>query len=362
MSSCNNMNPSSHQSDAASAETPDVPSVTSTLRSNRQLPHHAFQFSTGKGPPGSGRARWREALGTFVDLVELTIPDERNFAASLQLVRSPGGLLFANMSAGPSTVAHQFRSPSARSEALVALVCFSGRGTVRQAGRSIDFTTGDIIFRRALQPTEIHCAEPTKSLAIAIPVERFRDTDFPGVPEWPCPFRVGFDQAPGPATHGLLRGLALRFQELDEQYLQHLEHAAIHMLSASARAAHRPRRHGIRPNDRWPAFVAAVERRLREPTLRITNIASDLHCSTRWLQKLLARQQLRFEAYLLERRLELARGEIADPRRARQSITSISLDCGFNDLSHFSRNFRARYGTTAREYRQFMLGVRTSDD
>ncbi|MEO5707638.1 MAG: AraC family transcriptional regulator [Alteraurantiacibacter sp.] len=32
-------------------------------------------------------------------------------------------------------------------------------------------------------------------------------------------------------------------------------------------------------------------------------------------------------------------------------ITDVALECGFNDLSYFSRTFRRRFGVSARVYR-----------
>jgi len=46
-----------------------------------------------------------------------------------------------------------------------------------------------------------------------------------------------------------------------------------------------------------------------------------------------------------------ARALLSDPSR-RCSITDIAYDCGFNDLSHFSRDFAATFGESPRSAHQ----------
>jgi AraC-like DNA-binding protein len=42
---------------------------------------------------------------------------------------------------------------------------------------------------------------------------------------------------------------------------------------------------------------------------------------------------------------------LADPRRAREKISSIAYDCGFGDVSYFNRMFRRSYGAVPSELR-----------
>jgi len=55
--------------------------------------------------------------------------------------------------------------------------------------------------------------------------------------------------------------------------------------------------------------------------------------------------------HIRERRFERCRTELADPLHAREHITEIALRWGFNDMPHFSRAFRRRFGTAPRDYR-----------
>jgi AraC-like DNA-binding protein len=58
-----------------------------------------------------------------------------------------------------------------------------------------------------------------------------------------------------------------------------------------------------------------------------------------------------FGEWLLEGRLELCGKALADTRQAGHTISEIAFACGFRDLSHFNRSFRARFGVTPGAWR-----------
>jgi len=84
-------------------------------------------------------------------------------------------------------------------------------------------------------------------------------------------------------------------------------------------------------------------------------LAARYHISLRQLQRLFAARGLTFTEYLTEKRLVRAHQMLADPRRRQQSILSIAYRCGFRDINHFGRRFRARYGMTPSECRRIQL-------
>ncbi len=59
-------------------------------------------------------------------------------------------------------------------------------------------------------------------------------------------------------------------------------------------------------------------------------------------------------AYIQERRLRMAAERLRRPDAP--CITEVAMAVGFNDLTHFGRAFRRRYGVTPRDYRD---GIRS---
>lgn len=56
--------------------------------------------------------------------------------------------------------------------------------------------------------------------------------------------------------------------------------------------------------------------------------------------------------HVWERRLALCHRDLTDPAMCNRSITDIAFAAGFNDLSQFSRAYRARYGCPASKSRR----------
>jgi AraC-like DNA-binding protein len=72
--------------------------------------------------------------------------------------------------------------------------------------------------------------------------------------------------------------------------------------------------------------------------------------SPRYLQMVFAGMATTPLAYIRRKRLERAAKALRESRGT-CNITELSFSLGFNDLSHFSRAFKAFYGVGPREYR-----------
>jgi AraC-like DNA-binding protein len=96
---------------------------------------------------------------------------------------------------------------------------------------------------------------------------------------------------------------------------------------------------------------AIVERNLGDMHLNTEKVAALMGISSRYLQDLFHSENTTVSEWIWSRRLEKARRDLFDPLLARESITQIALACGFSDLAHFSRRFKAAYALAPREYR-----------
>jgi len=81
-------------------------------------------------------------------------------------------------------------------------------------------------------------------------------------------------------------------------------------------------------------------------------LASRFSMSARSIQRLFERDGSTFTEFLRERRLHRAHRMLSSRRFDAMTVTDIALACGFGDLSHFNRYFRARFGMTPREVRK----------
>ncbi len=94
-----------------------------------------------------------------------------------------------------------------------------------------------------------------------------------------------------------------------------------------------------------------IEAHLGNPDLSRPMVAAALGISARYVSDIFATNQLSVSQYIWERRLQKCHAALADPLQRGRSISSIAFGWGFNDMSHFSRLFKARFGVSPREYR-----------
>lgn len=91
--------------------------------------------------------------------------------------------------------------------------------------------------------------------------------------------------------------------------------------------------------------------RMRDPELSLSAVASALSVSPRYVNDLFADESTSFQRYVLSQRLERCARDLASAQHAHRQIGEIAFGWGFNDLSHFSRVFRERYGLSPRQWR-----------
>ncbi|MGV9676351.1 helix-turn-helix domain-containing protein [Nocardia sp. NPDC003482] len=94
---------------------------------------------------------------------------------------------------------------------------------------------------------------------------------------------------------------------------------------------------------------------LSDAELSPERIARAQHISVRHLYKLCSRSGFSLEQWIIGKRLERARAELARLDIGHRSIATVGRICGFRDPSHFARRFRAAYGLSPSEWRRSAL-------
>ena len=93
--------------------------------------------------------------------------------------------------------------------------------------------------------------------------------------------------------------------------------------------------------------LALIDRHCADPDFGAGDLARLMNVSERMLQRHFEPLGETPRHRLLNRRLDLARTRLANPRFSQPAgIAAIAYDAGFNDLSYFYREFRKKYGVT----------------
>ena len=91
---------------------------------------------------------------------------------------------------------------------------------------------------------------------------------------------------------------------------------------------------------------------LHDAELSISRAAGAIGVSPRYASDLMADEQTSFRSYVQMQRLERCKRDLSDPAHATRHVSDIAFAWGFNDLAHFSRIFKQRFGVSPREWRE----------
>jgi AraC-like DNA-binding protein len=86
--------------------------------------------------------------------------------------------------------------------------------------------------------------------------------------------------------------------------------------------------------------------------LSLPRAAAAIGISPRYASDLMAAEQISFRSYVQVQRLERCKRDLCDPAQLARHISDIAFAWGFNDLAHFSRIFKQRFGASPREWRE----------
>jgi AraC family transcriptional activator of tynA and feaB len=99
-------------------------------------------------------------------------------------------------------------------------------------------------------------------------------------------------------------------------------------------------------------ILIVLRQLLADPDLSPNMLAERLKVSVRTIHKRFENADMTFGQWVLDNRLQACRRAFDDPRQESFTISRIALGWGFNDLSHFSKAFKMRFGVSPAQYRR----------
>ena len=265
---------------------------------------------------------------------------------------SLGAVNVSRIQASPHKVARSSAGISrTNSESLVFNFVLSGHLIGEQDGRSARLNVGDGIFCDAERPYWLHSDEAFEIACIQVPrltfskrvsgLHRLTALNF-GERGQLCPLVFGYlahllDRAPK------LGGV------MSEKVAQNFTELLVTMLSEVVQGSPLPL-----SEYRSMALMRVkdlVERHLGNFELDSAMVAAELNLSPRYINQLLEAEDTSLSRYIWQRRLARCAEDLRDVALRGRSVSRIAMDNGFNDLSHFSKAFRQRFGSSPREYR-----------
>lgn len=229
----------------------------------------------------------------------------------------------------------------------------SSHSLVRQDGREAVLQQGDMALYSSTRPYQLSFHDAFAQTVVVLPAEPLRSL---------CPAIDRLTALPLSGQQPLVALLAATaeayfhtpFESLPGICGQHAERALVEMV-AGAVSAHVGQAASARSSlaqfhlNRIRQYVLT---HLADSGLSIQQVGAALSLSPSHIHRLFEAQELTFGAWLWECRLLASKRALRQPEHARLPISQVAYRCGFNHAAHFSRAFRARFGVTARQWRQ----------
>lgn len=299
---------------------------------------------------------WREAIcDIFVELDCEAIRPSHDFYGKI-VNRPIANLQFSDVIASGQRVSRS-RSRIARSgnDCFLISVQTQGSGVVSQDGRVAELSRGDFALYDSTRPYELMFDVPFSQFVARVP--RSAVTNRLIAPEWLTARRIDGRQGVGRIALSYLAEMERQLPALDDQASGRLSDTFLDLitLALSAPVETRPQMSNVRQSQLY-RIQCFIDEHLCDPELTPAAIAAAHRITVRYLNMLFAAAEMSVGRWIWQRRLEKCERDLADPRHGGRTIGEIAYSWGFNDLTHFSRTFKARYGRSPKDYRHSKRG------
>jgi len=278
----------------------------------------------------------------------LTVDGGRDGFQGVLDVRRFGGLELSRVASSPAVV-RRHRPAGGGEHARYFKLHIQERGSSLnvQDGHEALLGPGDLMLCDSSRPYSIRFDDPNRMLVLRLPeakvAARFED------PDALVGRRLGVEGLGASLLSAFVHNLWSAPAANDETDCEDaLLDATLNLLAAAqglAPAAAQPQASRVRRD-----IKRFVDDNLRDPELSVGGVARALGVSPRYVQMTFADLATTPLAYIRRKRLQLAALQLQRAGAA-CNITDLAFSLGFNDLSHFSRAFKARYGVGPRDYR-----------
>ncbi|GAA3593951.1 helix-turn-helix domain-containing protein [Klugiella xanthotipulae] len=298
-----------------------------------------------------GLSRWRQTVNSLI--LPLAIESEHGDTFEAELTtRTVGDVRFFTVWAMPHTLTRGRPAYEMPPDPVYTITLqIEGSGTLEQQDTISTLRPGDFAIYDSTIPFRRVFTDESRTLIILFPQQ------FVSLPPRELAqiagARISRDNGLGRIVSPFLLGIAANMDALTGTFGSTLTQSVIDMVSAAVLEA-RGQTTPTTTEVRHTLLVSVREyimTRLRDPDLSPTTIARANFISTRRLHSLFQETGTTVSTWVRQRRLDMARRELADPSR-QHSIHEIAAGWGFADPSHFSKLFRATYGKSPREFRK----------
>jgi AraC-like DNA-binding protein len=312
------------------------------------------QFATDGVPAYRRLALWQDIVCDVY--VQLDCKSDLGSAFNGRVTRAPLGEASCTEVSSQQQRVYRTRSRIARSHEDFFLIALGkhGVGGVAQDGRETVLRPGEFAIYDTTRPYELRFDDAFTQVILQVPrdmlLRRVAGT------EALTAISFGSDRPLQKLAHDFVYRLCQSADEIQPEHAVRLSEQAVDLVAMAL-----SERLGTQalPSTRRLALLhrlkAHVRTHLADPDLSISEAATVLGVSPRYVNDLLSEEGTSFQRFVLTERLAQCQRDLASPILAHRHVSEIAFAWGFNDVSHFGRVFRERYGLSPRDFRTSKL-------
>lgn len=287
--------------------------------------------------------RWRTELGeAFSQLIPEPLdarqPDGRLAGGLL-------GQLATFRVDGTPQVVRRTRAAIRAAEADPYKICVQvrGRATVHQDGREVVLEPGQMAIYDTGRPYDLRLERRWSCAVLAFPRAAL------GLPEHVIAASMAhayrLTDGPGAVLADFVLSAVRQHDSIHTAAASRLGEAGLHLIAGTLSEVAAPDADEAADALRLQV-LGYVRAHLADPDLSHAQVAAAHHMASRTLHRLFEQEPFTVTDYIRAQRLEAVRRDLTDPLLRNRSIAALAARWGFTDQAHFTRAFRARYGTT----------------
>lgn len=262
--------------------------------------------------------------------------------------RTLGALRFAAFdSSSHKIVRSQAHLASSPADHYLISLQLRGRCEIAQDHEAFLLEPGEIAVVDGQKPFQVNFPNPISRVLAVIP-KKALDERAPWLHQIRQP-KIPATSAFADLTRHHLLQLARGDSDLDDGEARLLTENLCNLLALSFARDIPP--DTLQPELQLTALLAFCRQNLSDARLSPSMVATHFGMSPRTLHLRFQQIGQTFGRWVLNNRLEWSRRALSDSNQKSLSISEIAYRCGFNDLSHFNKSFRAKFDQTPRELR-----------
>jgi AraC family transcriptional regulator, positive regulator of tynA and feaB len=286
---------------------------------------------------------------------EFSTPVGRNFHGEIS-VASIGDVDLAAFQCDEARVVRSQRCLRGANDDDV-LLCrqISGSVTVHQDGRDAASHPGDMYIVDPRRPFALGVVSKTHALVFKIPRSELQArlgeiTSFTASP-------ITRSRSVAALASDFLKMIAMQADGIDQPTGGKVAQQALDLLALAFEPQAGAARLASTRTTTLLRLKAIIEERIYDAGFKPAIAAAAAGISMRYANALLAKEETSLERFIMLRRLHHCRQALENRAQVSQTVGEIAYSCGFSDLSHFTRRFKALFGCAPGEFRRHLTAT-----